>query len=133
MFQLVKIIDSSAPHQGDIRCCEKNGGEAVYSHLLIIKKYIIILIQYFLEDIIMAYQVFSKDRLIPGTNGEMNEEDIRILGRKLEANDNFTHIGTLPVTERVINTLIMIKKGTREELVERNRKLYEARGWEAYI
>ena len=29
MFQLVKIIDSSAPHQGDIRCCEKNGGEAV--------------------------------------------------------------------------------------------------------
>ncbi len=29
MFQLVKIIDSSAPHQGDIRCCKKNGGEAV--------------------------------------------------------------------------------------------------------
>ena len=28
MFQLVKIIDSSAPHQGDIRCCKKNGGEA---------------------------------------------------------------------------------------------------------
>jgi len=81
----------------------------------------------------MAYQVFSKDRLIPGTNGEMNEEDIRILGRKLEANDNFVHIGTLPVTERVINTLIMIKEGTREELIERNRKLYEAREWEKYI
>lgn len=81
----------------------------------------------------MAYQVFSKDRLIPGTNGEMNEEDIRILGRKLEANDNFVHIGTLPVTERVINTLIMIKEGTREELIERNRKLYEAREWERYI
>ena len=28
MFQLVKIIDSSAPHQGDIRCCKKNVGEA---------------------------------------------------------------------------------------------------------
>ena len=28
MFQIVKIIDSSAPHQGDIRCCKKNGGEA---------------------------------------------------------------------------------------------------------
>lgn len=81
----------------------------------------------------MAYQVFSKDRLIPGTNGEMNEEDIRILGRKLEANDNFVHIGTLPVTERVINTLIMIKEGTREELIERNRKLYEAKEWEKYI
>ena len=81
----------------------------------------------------MAYQVFSKDRLIPGTNGEMNEEDIRILGRKLEANNNFAHIGTLPVTERVINTLIMIKEGTREELIERNRKLYEARAWERYI
>lgn len=81
----------------------------------------------------MAYQVFSKDRLVPGTNGEMNEEDIRILGRKLEANDNFVHIGTLPVTERVINTLIMIKEGTREELIERNRKLYEAREWERYI
>ena len=81
----------------------------------------------------MAYQVFSKDRLIPGTNGEMNEKDIRRLGRKLEANNNCAHIGTLPVTERVINTLIMIKEGTREELIERNRKLYEAREWERYI
>ena len=26
MFQLVKIIDSSAPHQGDIRCFKKMGG-----------------------------------------------------------------------------------------------------------
>ena len=25
MFQLVKIIDSSAPHQGDIRCFKKWG------------------------------------------------------------------------------------------------------------
>ena len=25
MFQLVKIIDSSAPHQGDIRCFKKMG------------------------------------------------------------------------------------------------------------
>lgn len=81
----------------------------------------------------MAYQVYSKDRLIPGTNGEMNEEDIRILARKLEAKDNLAYIGTLPVTERVINTLIMIKEGTREELIERNRKLYEAREWEKYI
>ena len=26
MFQLVKIIDSSASHQGDIRCFKKMGG-----------------------------------------------------------------------------------------------------------
>ena len=63
----------------------------------------------------MAYQVYSKDRLIPGTNGEMNEEDIRILARKLEANDNNDYLHTLPATERQINTLIMIKQGTREE------------------
>lgn len=81
----------------------------------------------------MAYQVFSKDRLIPGTNGEMNEEDVLILAKKLEANNNLSHIGTLPATERIINTLIMIKDGTREELVERNRILYESKGWEAYI
>ena len=81
----------------------------------------------------MAYQVFSKDRLIPGTNGEMNEEDIRILARKLEANGNQDYLHTLPAIERVINTLIMIKEGTREELLVRNRKLYEAREWEKYI
>lgn len=81
----------------------------------------------------MAYQVFSKDRLIPGTNGEMNEEDIRILSRKLEANGNQDYLHTLPAIERVINTLIMIKEGTREELLVRNRKLYEAREWEKYI
>lgn len=81
----------------------------------------------------MAYQVFSKDRLVPGTNGEMNEEDIRILARKLEANGNQDYLHTLPAIERVINTLIMIKEGTREELVERNRKLYEAKEWEKYI
>ena len=30
-----------APHQGDIRCCEKNGGEAEYFSLdyMIIKRY----------------------------------------------------------------------------------------------
>lgn len=81
----------------------------------------------------MAYQVFSKDRLVPGTNGEMNEEDIRILARKLEANGNQDYLHTLPATERVINTLIMLKDGTREELVARNRKLYEAKEWEKYI
>ena len=35
MFQLVKIIDSSAPHQGDIRCFKKNGGEAVMLYSLL--------------------------------------------------------------------------------------------------
>ena len=81
----------------------------------------------------MAYQVYRKDRVIPGTNGEMNEEDIRILSRKLEANDNLDYLCTLPATERTINTLVMIKEGTREELIEENRKLYEAREWEKYI
>lgn len=81
----------------------------------------------------MAYEVFSKDRLIPGTNGEMNEENVLILARKLEANGNNNYLHTLPATERQINTLIMIKQGSREELIEENRKLYEAREWEKYI
>ncbi len=81
----------------------------------------------------MAYKVFNKDRLIPGTNGEMNEEDIRILSRKMEAKNNLNYLHTLPATERTIKTLIMIKEGTREELIEENRILYEAKEWEKYI
>ena len=81
----------------------------------------------------MAYQVFSKDRLIPSTNGEMNEEDLCKIMIKLEENDNLDYVRTVPATERTINTLIMIKQGTREELIEENRKLYEAREWEKYI
>lgn len=81
----------------------------------------------------MAYQVYSKERLIPGTNGEMNEEDICNIMIRLEENNNLDYVRTVPATERTINTLIMIKQGTREELIEENRKLYEAKEWEKYI
>ena len=52
---------------------------------------------------------------------------------RLEENNNLNYVRTVPATERTINTLIMIKQGTREELIEENRKLYEAREWEKYI
>lgn len=81
----------------------------------------------------MAYEVLSKDRLIPGTNGEMTEYDLYILLRKLEAKNNLIYADKLPQCERGINTLVMIQEGTREELIEENRKLYEAREWEKYI
>ncbi|WP_300720598.1 hypothetical protein [uncultured Brachyspira sp.] len=81
----------------------------------------------------MAYQVYSKDRVIPGTNGEMNEDDLCKIMIRLEENNNLNYAGTVPSSERVINTLVMIKEGTKEELIERNRMLYEARGWEQYI
>lgn len=72
-------------------------------------------------------------RLIPGTNGEMTENDLYILLRKLEYKDNMDYADTLPQCERGINTLVMIKEGTRDELIEENRKLYEAKEWEQYI
>ena len=64
---------------------------------------------------------------------EMNEEDICNIMIRLEENNNLDYVRTVPATERTINTLIMIKQGTREELIEENRKLYEAREWEKYI
>ncbi|MDY5051348.1 MAG: hypothetical protein SPF17_07980 [Candidatus Mucispirillum faecigallinarum] len=77
--------------------------------------------------------LMNSQKLIPGTNGEMTEHDLYVLLTQLEENNNFEYAATLPQCERGINTLIMIKKGTREELIERNRQLYKAREWEKYI
>ncbi len=77
--------------------------------------------------------LINNERLIPGTNGEMTEYDLFLLLNKLAENNNFEYAATLPHCERGINTLVMIKHGTREELIERNRKLYEAKEWEKYI
>ena len=41
MFQLVKIIDSSAPHQGDIRCFKKMGVKQSIFGLNLIMQFII--------------------------------------------------------------------------------------------
>lgn len=54
----------------------------------------------------------------------MNEQDLLVLLEKLEEKDNLNYVGTLPQTERGINTLIILKQGTKEELIEENRKLY---------
>lgn len=63
----------------------------------------------------------------------MTEHDLYIALIQLEAKDNLDYADTLPQCEKGINTLIMLKEGTREELIEENRKLYEAREWKKYI
>lgn len=75
----------------------------------------------------------NSNKLIPGTNGEMTEHDLYLLLRQLESKDNLDYAETLPQCERGINTLIMIKQGTKKELIERNKKLYEAKQWEQYV
>lgn len=70
---------------------------------------------------------------IPGTNGEMTEHDLFLILSKLAEKGNFDCFGSIPVTERGIDTLVMIEEGTREELIEENRILYEAKAWEQYL
>lgn len=72
-------------------------------------------------------------KFIPGTNNEMTEGDAFELAKKMEAKDNLKYLSTLPLPERAIQTLVMIKQGTKDELIEENRKLYAAKEWEQYI
>ncbi len=74
-----------------------------------------------------------RERIIPGTNGEMTELDLVLLLEKLEEKNNFDYADLLPICEMAIDTFVMLKEGTKEELIEENRKLYEAKEWEKYI
>ena len=75
----------------------------------------------------------NSKKLIPGTNGEMTEHDLLILLEKLQAKNNFNYADLLPICEMAIDTFVMLKEGTKEELIEENRILYEAKEWEKYI
>lgn len=75
----------------------------------------------------------NSSKEIPGTNGEMTEHDLFLLLSKLSEKGHSDCFGCLPVTERGINTLVMITKSTKEELIEGNRVLYEAKEWERYL
>lgn len=76
---------------------------------------------------------YNSDRVIPGTNGEMTEKDLYRLLKHLSENGHSDCFDCIPVSERGINTLVMIKQGTKEELIEENKKLYEAKAWEQYL
>lgn len=76
---------------------------------------------------------YDSDNPIPGTNGEMTERDLYHLLKHLSENGHSDCFGCLPVSERGINTLVMITKATKEELIEGNRVLYEAKEWERYL
>ncbi|MDE7314873.1 MAG: hypothetical protein K2N11_04145 [Mucispirillum sp.] len=75
----------------------------------------------------------NSSKEIPGTNGEMTEHDLFLLLSQLAEKGHSDCFDSIPVTERGINTLVMIKQGTKEELIEENRKLYEAKAWEQYL
>ena len=70
---------------------------------------------------------------IPWTNGEMTEHDLFLILSKLSEKGHSDCFEYIPVIERGIDTLVMIKQGTKEELIEENRKLYEAKEWEKYV
>lgn len=70
---------------------------------------------------------------IPGTNGEMTEHDLFLLLSKLAEKGSYDCFGCIPVTDSSIDTLALIEQKTREELIDTNRRLYEAREWEQYL
>lgn len=75
----------------------------------------------------------NSSKPIPGTNGEMTEHDLFLILSKLAEKGHFDCFDRIPIAERSIDTLVMIEEGTREELIEENRRLYEAKEWEKYV
>lgn len=73
------------------------------------------------------------------SDNEIKELNYRLLESVMKKNTGDIHselmesMNTVPFPKGLINKLVRIGHYTREELEEKNRRLYAERGWEKYL